>query len=284
MGDDGLAESDEAMDEAVVNHKVNKQSTTTASTSLAYTTAEGRGGEERENGEEGEEIQLLMMGREAMARGKGTTRREKPLLRGVSHQVACFVALVSGIVLMFKAPNEKAMVSAGVFALSLTTLFGISALYHRPTWKPDARRIMRRLDHSAIFVLIAGTYTPMILLTFTEDYALILGLIWLGAAIGVGVSVFWTSAPKSLIAALCVSFGWAGVWNWKSFQDGLLGHQIAAIAAGGISYSVGAIVYATKVPDPWPRVFGYHEIFHALTVLAAGCHYFVVWELVCNSQ
>ena len=111
-----------------------------------------------------------------------------------------------------------------------------------------------------------------------------MGLIWLGAAIGVGVSVFWTSAPKSLIAALCVSFGWAGVWNWKSFQDGLLGHQIAAIAAGGISYSVGAIVYATKVPDPWPRVFGYHEIFHALTVLAAGCHYFVVWELVCNSQ
>ena len=124
LHDDGLAESDEAMDEAVVNHKVNKQSTTTASTSLAYTTAEGRGGEERENGEEGEEIQLLMMGREAMARGKGTTRREKPLLRGVSHQVACFVALVSGIVLMFKAPNEKAMVSAGVFALSLTTLFG----------------------------------------------------------------------------------------------------------------------------------------------------------------
>jgi hemolysin III len=185
------------------------------------------------------------------------------------------------------APTKTGSVAAGVYCISLTTLFGISAIYHRPTWGTEARQIMRRLDHSAIFLLIAGTYTPFILLAFPEPpsrQSKFLLWIWTGAGVGILQSVFWPKAPKTFVALLCLALGWAGVLEWQTFQTALDKNQIALTALGGLFYSVGAVIYAMKQPDPWPRVFGYHEIFHALTILATGCHFSVVYHLVVVSN
>ncbi|QDZ19423.1 adipoR/hemolysin-III-related protein [Chloropicon primus] len=212
--------------------------------------------------------------------GAGAGERKKPLMRGVLHQVAAAVSFVAGGAMVgHAAPDSKAMVAGAIYCLSLVFLFAASATYHRPDWEPRERKILRRIDHGAIFVLIAGTYSPIVLLTFesgtsAEKYV---GFIWLLALFGILLSVFWPSAPKGLVAAICVGFGAIGLLEHKSFQ--LTGAELFVIGLGGVFYVIGAVVYAVRRPDPFPEVFGYHEVFHALTILATVCHFGVIWEL-----
>jgi hemolysin III len=202
--------------------------------------------------------------------------REKPLLRGVSHEIAAFVAALGGLALVRAAPSARAALAAGVYGVTLTGLFAVSALYHRPTWQPRGRAVMRRLDHSAIFLLIAGTYTPLCLLLGGSRGFWLLIVVWSGAGLGVVQAVFWLRAPKAILAAACVALGWIIVPLLPQLRAAVGGAGVLLLLAGGLAYTAGAAVYALRRPDPAPRVFGYHEVFHALVVAAAVCHYLVV--------
>lgn len=203
-----------------------------------------------------------------------TAEHEKPLLRGVSHEIAVAFALAGWIALVREAPGPRAVFAAAVYGLALTAQFGVSALYHRPDWGTRARLVMRRLDHAAIFLLIAGTYTPVSLLL--PGGRLLLALVWAGALAGMILSLLWPLAPKWLMAALAVALGWAVVPMLPSLRAAIGTGGLALLLAGGVAYTVGAFVYASRRPDPFPRVFGYHEVFHALVIVAAVCHYAVV--------
>jgi hemolysin III len=197
---------------------------------------------------------------------------DKPLLRGVSHEIAAGLALSAWIVLALVAPSARARLAANVYGASLFCLFAVSALYHRPSWPPRARLFMRRLDHSAIFLLIAGTYTPFCLLLPASSGEPLLLVVWGGAVAGVLQAVIWVRAPKALVAALYVLLGWVVVPVLPALRAALGVGAIALLAGGGAAYTVGAVVYASRRPDPFPRVFGYHEVFHALVIAAAACH------------
>lgn len=206
---------------------------------------------------------------------------EKPLLRGVSHQVTFFVALMAGGMLVLATHGLRAMAAIAVYALSLATMFGISALYHRKNWQPAARQVMRRLDHSAIFLLIAGTYTPVCMLLLERGVGtLLLGLVWGGALLGIGQSVFWVNAPKAVSASIYVTFGCLVIPFLPQTTAALGGVRLALIAGGGALYALGAVVYALKRPNPWPSVFGYHEIFHALVIAASVAHFAAIASVV----
>jgi hemolysin III len=208
-------------------------------------------------------------------------KTSKPRMRGVLHQVAVFVALIAAAVLVKAAPSSRAAWSAGIYGASLVTLLGISAAYHRCEWKPVARMRMRRLDHSAIFVLIAGSYTPFCLLGMPDPQGgEFLTWVWGGAAAGVVQSVLWPGAPRVLTAALCVALGSVVVTQWDALIHALPGSGIALLGAGGIAYIVGAICYSAQRPNPVPGVFGYHEVFHALVVVGAVLHFVAVAQVV----
>jgi hemolysin III len=199
----------------------------------------------------------------------------KPVLRGVSHEVAAALSLAGGVLLVAGAgPHGRA--PAAVYAVALVFLFTTSALYHRPNWAARPRLLMRRVDHSAIFVLIAGTYTPMCVLLGGAAGRGLLELVWAGAALGVVQSIAWPRAPRALVSAVYVLLGWVVVPVLPALHRTLGGAPLALLAAGGVAYTVGAAVYAVRRPDPFPRVFGYHEVFHALVVLAAALHFTVV--------
>jgi hemolysin III len=196
----------------------------------------------------------------------------KPLLRGVSHQVSFFCAIAATAAIVLRAKPGAASTAALVFGASLVNLFGTSALYHRIDWSPRARKRVRRLDHAAIFVLIAGGYTPLFALVPGPSGGHgALAAIWAGAIVGVLKSLVWPDAPKWVTALLCVALGWTVVGQVidRSAVVGTL--SVGLLVASGIIYSLGAVVYALKRPDPLPRVFGYHEVFHALVVVASVC-------------
>ena len=201
----------------------------------------------------------------------------KPRLRGVLHQYAFFVSVPCGAGLILAASGGRAHLAAGIYAGAVSALLGTSALYHRVTWRPTARRWMRRLDHSMIFVLIAGTYTPVALLALKGALAnAILIVLWAGAAGGIAFKLVWIDAPKWLLAAVYILLGFvsATVFGQLPAAIGWLG--VAGLAGGGLLYTAGAIVYASGRPDPAPAVFGYHEVFHVLVVAAAALHYAVI--------
>jgi hemolysin III len=202
----------------------------------------------------------------------------KPRLRGVSHQWAFFVALVAGAALVIAAPSGRATLAATIYAISVVAMFGASALYHRIDWKSiGARRWMRRLDHSMIYVLIAGTYTPFALLVLHGGLARgILITVWSGATLGIALKMLWPDTPKWLTAAVYVALGWVAVAAFPELAGELGVAGMALIAGGGALYTAGAIVYALRRPDPAPAVFGYHEIFHILVIAAAVLQYVAV--------
>ncbi|HTU79652.1 MAG TPA: hemolysin III family protein [Solirubrobacteraceae bacterium] len=210
----------------------------------------------------------------AVAAGEGGF---KPRLRGVLHEYAFFVSLACGVALVLAATDGRARLAAGIYAGAVSALLGTSALYHRVTWRPAARRWMRRLDHSMIFVLIAGTYTPVALLALKGPLAsTILIVLWLGALGGMVFKLLWIDAPKWLFAAVYVALGLvtAAVVGELPAAIGWLG--AAGLAGGGLLYAIGAVVYASGRPNPWPKVFGYHEVFHTLVLAAAAMHYAVI--------
>jgi len=213
-----------------------------------------------------------------MPTSSATLNLTKPRLRGVSHQWAFYVSLALGGALVVAAPAGQPRLAAAVYALSVAALFGTSALYHRITWASQAaRRWMRRLDHSMIFFLIAGTYTPFALLVLDGDLAtVILVVVWAGALAGIFMKLLWIDAPKALVAILYVAIGWVAVAAFPSMLDELGITGTALVVAGGLLYTAGALVYAFQRPNPAPTVFGYHEVFHALVILAAALQYAVI--------
>ncbi len=202
----------------------------------------------------------------------------KPRLRGVSHEWAFFVSLFLGAALIIAAKTEKATLAVAVYAVSLSALFGTSALYHRVNWtRPDIRRLMRRLDHSMIFFLIAGTYTPFALLALHGPLAsAILLVVWIGAIAGAVVEMIWIDHPKWVAALIYMSLGWVAAVSFPELWSSMGVAGTLLVAAGGLLYTAGAVVYATQRPDPNPRVFGYHEVFHLLVIAAAAAHFTAV--------
>jgi hemolysin III len=202
----------------------------------------------------------------------------KPKLRGVSHEWAFFVSLVCGAALIFFAKTPKATLAVAIYAVSLSALLGTSALYHRVNWKrPNVRTWMRRLDHSMIFFLIAGTYTPFALLVMHGTLATaILVVVWVGAIGGAIVEMVWIGHPKWVSAVVYLSIGWVAVATFPELWDALGPVGASLLAGGGLLYTVGAVVYATQRPDPNPAIFGYHEVFHAFVIAAAAIQFAVI--------
>ncbi|HVO30882.1 MAG TPA: hemolysin III family protein [bacterium] len=205
----------------------------------------------------------------------------KPRLRGVLHQWAAVVAGGAGAVLMALAPTARALEGAASFVGSLLTLLTVSAVYHRRNWQPRAREWMRRADHSAIFVLIAGTYSALALLALPRELgSRMLLMVWIAAAVGIIVSMFWVRAPKLLIAGLYLAMGWIAIPYFGEIRHAFSPAGFALLLGGGIAYSIGALAYAFRRPNPVPGVFGYHEVFHALTIVAGALHFTLVAQLV----
>lgn len=198
----------------------------------------------------------------------------KPHLRGWLHLGTFPLAVVAGVVLVVLAPTTTAKISTAVFAVTASLLFGVSALYHRGTWSPRAETLLKRLDHANIFLIIAGTYTPFSVLLLPEGKArTLLTIVWVGAVLGVLFRVFWVHAPRWLYVPAYIALGWAAVAYLPSFfETGSLAVMVLVIV-GGALYTFGGIVYGLRRPDPSPRWFGFHEVFHALTVAAFAVHY-----------
>ena len=203
--------------------------------------------------------------------------RAKPRLRGLSHEIAFFLALPLGVALVLEPETTRGRVSAIVFAASVAAMFGASALYHRVTWSPGRRPWMRRLDHAGIYALIAGTYTPFGLLVLSGNWTIaVLAIVWTGAAAGVALKFLWVDAPKWLSAVIGVALGWVGIVAFPQILDRIGLAPALLVLAGGVAYTGGAVIYALRRPDPFPAVFGYHELFHLFVIAAVACHYVAV--------
>ncbi|MEA2473568.1 MAG: hemolysin [Thermoleophilaceae bacterium] len=202
----------------------------------------------------------------------------KPRLRGVSHMYGALVSIPLGLALVIAAPSGRARLAALIYAFAVTGLLSTSATYHRIDWRrPRARAWMRRLDHSMIFVLIAGTYTPFSLLVLHGTLATaVLIVVWAGALGGIVLNLVWISAPKWVTASVYVALGWVAVIAMPQLAERLGAGGVALLMGGGLLYTAGAVIYATQRPNPRPAVFGYHEIFHALVLAAAAAHFAVV--------
>lgn len=209
----------------------------------------------------------------ARAAGGPAAPDGKPKWRGWIHAGTFPIAVAAGIVLVVLAVGPLATIGAVVYLVSSSILFGVSALYHRINWSPHVKQVFRRLDHANIFLLISGTYTPIALAALPLDQAAILLIIvWAGALLGIGFRVFWLSAPRWLYVPLYLALGWVAVIYLVPIAQANFATMVLLAAGGGL-YTIGAVVYALKWPNPVPGVFGFHEIFHALTVLAFLCHW-----------
>jgi hemolysin III len=205
------------------------------------------------------------------------TAHVKPRLRGVFHEWAFFASLGAAGFLLVLARGTRETVASSVYVAALAVMFGASALYHRISWSPPVRAWMRRLDHSTIFLFIAGTYTPFALLAIGGALTwVVLGVVWVGAAAGMLLSLAWIGAPKWLVAIVYVALGWVGVVAAPQLFSGAGVAAATLVAVGGVLYTVGAIAYATRRPDRWPATFGYHELFHVLVVAAAAVQFVAV--------
>ncbi len=205
----------------------------------------------------------------------------KPHLRGWLHLGTVPLTLIAGIVLIALSPTPATRAGSAIFVGSALVLFTVSAIYHRGTWSPRTWAFLRRFDHANIFVLIAGSYTPFTLI-FLQGTAqvVLLATVWSGALLGVAFRVLWPDAPRWLYTPIYIALGWAAVFFLPQFASGVehvgLGIGIASlvlVAAGGVLYTLGGVVYGLQRPDPWPRWFGFHEVFHSCTVLAFAAHY-----------
>jgi hemolysin III len=208
----------------------------------------------------------------------------KPRMRGWLHAYAFFVAFVCGVVLCSLAafrPGWTPLIGSLIYSATVCGLFGTSALYHRRVWSERGYQVMRRMDHSMIFVFIAGTYTPFsVLLLPPRRAALILAVVWGGALAGVAVKMVWPHAPRWLSAPLYLVLGWVAVAVLPDLLRAGGAAAFALLVAGGLGYTAGAVCYTLRWPNPWPAVFGHHEFFHACTLVAATCHHVALYFAV----
>jgi hemolysin III len=199
------------------------------------------------------------------------------LLRGVLHEVGFWASLVVGSLLIVGSDGPGRHVAASVFAASVAACFGASALYHRVKWTPRLRPWLRRVDHAGVYLLIAGTYTPVCLLVLDGTWRLaVLATVYVCAGMAAAFKFAWIDAPRWVAAALGLGLGWGGLTVLPQLVDKLNPAAVVLLAVGGLAYTLGAIVYAGQRPDPAPAVFGYHELFHALTILAVSCQYVAI--------
>lgn len=209
--------------------------------------------------------------------GRSNPAAVKPRLRGWVHAITFPFALVGGIILVVLAQGTSAKVATAVFGVSAVLLFGTSAVYHLGTWSPKVTATLRRADHSNIFLIIAGTYTPLaVLLLPTSMARILLIIVWTGAALGLTARIIWLNAPRWLYVPIYLALGWVAVGYMPQFWKTGGASVVILLATGGLAYSVGAIFYALKRPNPIPGWFGFHELFHVLTVVGWGCNYAAV--------
>ncbi|WP_229686610.1 PAQR family membrane homeostasis protein TrhA [Longimycelium tulufanense] len=218
----------------------------------------------------------------AVWQGEGLQPILKPRARGWIHFWSFVVSVLAGASLVSLAGttvSAKAALGTAVYAVTVCGLFGVSALYHRRNWASAvARTWMKRLDHSMIFVFIAGTYTPFSLLAMpAHTGAIVLAVVWAGALAGVTLKLAWPHAPRWLGVPIYVALGWVAVFVLPQLLHHVGVTALVLLLVGGVLYTAGAVFYASRWPDPWPKVFGYHEFFHAATVVAAICHYIAIW-------
>jgi hemolysin III len=198
-------------------------------------------------------------------------------MRGRIHQVAFFVSIPAGLVLVRIAEGAAATAVAVIYAVSLSAVFGASAAYHRGAWSPRARRWMKRMDHSLIFVLIAGSYTPISVLALQGPWeAVVLSIVWTMAAVGITLKMVRPDGLSVLTATLYMAMGWFALVAAPQLVRGMEPAELILLVSGGLLYTGGAIVFAARRPDPRPEVFGYHEIWHSFMVAAASCHYVMI--------
>jgi len=210
----------------------------------------------------------------------GDAAETKPTWRGWIHAGTFPLAIAAGIVLIALAEGAPAKWSAAVFMATSLLLFGISAVYHRFNWSPKVKAVFRRIDHSNIFLLIAGTYTPLAVCALPPDKSVILlSLVWGGALLGIGFRIFWLKAPRWLYVALYIVLGWAAMMYIVDLVNANVAMMVLVLV-GGVAYTVGAVFYALKRPNPIPGVFGFHELFHSATVLAFLCHWTAILLIV----
>ena len=209
----------------------------------------------------------------------------KPRMRGWLHGVMCPISAVAGAILIAAASGQAARTSSAIFAAAAILLFSVSALLHLGSWRRVVEGLLRRLDHANIYLIIAATYTPFAVLALprTEGRTLLI-MVWTGALIGIASRLLWTGAPRWLTTSLYVVVGWVAVFFLPGLIDGAGAAAIALVVVGGLLYTIGAVVYATKRPNPWPTVFGFHEVFHLLTVLAFASHWVAVWLVATPPQ
>ncbi|MBN4925668.1 hemolysin III family protein [Hoyosella rhizosphaerae] len=208
-------------------------------------------------------------------------------MRGWIHLYAFAVSIIAGVVLISvvaAVAEPRATVAVAIYSVTIWGIFGVSALYHRVTWKSPSKRIwMKRADHSMIFLFIAGSYTPFGMLALSpETGRIVLSIVWGGALAGVALKMLWPTSPSWFAVPLYIMLGWVVAFVIPDLVANAGVTSLVLLAVGGVLYSVGAVLYATKWPNPWPTTFGHHEFFHAATVIAAICHYVAVWLIALN--
>ena len=205
----------------------------------------------------------------------------KPKLRGYSHLMASSAALVAATFLFLRASGFESKMASLIYGLSLVFLYTMSGVYHVPNWQPKVRLWLRRIDHSAIFLLIAGTFTPICIIALgPSSGSKLLWIVWIVALIGIIKSFVWINAPKWLVSLLCAGMGWISIPYMGELLEKLGTGKFVWLLSGGIVYLIGGLAYAIKRPNFYPRVFGYHEFFHAMVIAGSFCHFIVVYQLV----
>jgi hemolysin III len=202
---------------------------------------------------------------------------QKPRLRGLIHAAAFVAAVPLGLALVFEPDTSRGRLAAIVFAATIVAMFGASALYHSPNWSERPRRWLRRVDHAGIYGLIAGTYTCFGLLVVEGSWRpLVLGIVWIGALVAIVFKCAWLDAPKWISVAIGIALGWVGVIVFPQLLHAIGVGGVLLVLAGGLFYTVGGLVYALRRPDPYPAVFGFHELFHVFVIAAVACQYMAV--------
>lgn len=218
-----------------------------------------------------------MMARTSTGPATSAPAAPRPLLRGALHGVTALLVPFGLVLLLLLADSPRAYAGAAVFASSLMLLYATSASYHLVPWPPRLRRIMMRIDHSTIFVLIAGSYTPFCLVVVSDAWGIpMLSVVWALAGCGIAMKMSWPDAPRWLSVSLYLGLGWLALAAAPALVTSMAPGALAALAFGGVLYSVGAVVYALRRPDPLPRVFGYHEVFHAFVIAGSAVHFALV--------
>ena len=210
----------------------------------------------------------------ALPSSSTTSRPARPRLRGVSHELAFFASLPAGIALGLATHSETGRVAAIAYAVTVAFMLGASGFYHRITWSQKGRLRMRRVDHAGVYALIAGSYTPVGLIVLHGSWrVVVLAIVWSGAAAAILLKTLWVAAPKWLAAAIAIAIGWVGVFALPQIATRAGLTACLLLVGGGLAYTAGGLVYAFRRPDPYPTFFGYHELFHALVLVAVGLQY-----------